>query len=119
MYVCVCVCIYIYMCIYVYIIYIYIYIHIYVYTTPCWHGDLAAQCRTTALHDAPQRRETSGRTQNLCQMIAWGRSTSRSLCAALQAILSNAPKGNGVGAKGSQNQTRVLRTMPSREKQGL
>ena len=33
--------------------------------------------------------------------------------------LSNAPKGNGIRAKGSQNQTQVLRTMPSREKQGF
>ena len=33
--------------------------------------------------------------------------------------VSNAHKGNGIGAKGSWNQARVLGTIPSREKQGL
>ena len=33
--------------------------------------------------------------------------------------LSNAQRGNGIGGKGSQNETRALRTMPSREKQGF
>ena len=33
--------------------------------------------------------------------------------------LSNASKGNGIGAMDSKNQTQVLRTMPSREKQGF
>ena len=33
--------------------------------------------------------------------------------------ICNAPKGNGIVANGSQNQTRVLRTILSREKQGF
>ena len=39
--------------------------------------------------------------------------------ASLLTSLSSAPKGNGIGATGSKNQTRVLRTMPSRETQGF
>ena len=34
-------------------------------------------------------------------------------------LVSNAQRGNGIGGKGSSNETRVLRTMPSREKQGF
>ena len=34
-------------------------------------------------------------------------------------IISDAQRGNGIGGKGSQNEARVLRTTPSREKQGF
>ena len=35
------------------------------------------------------------------------------------AALSNAQRGNGIGGTGSENETRVLRTLPSGEKQGV
>ena len=34
-------------------------------------------------------------------------------------VLSKAQRGSGIGGKGSQNEARVLRTTPSREKEGL
>ena len=80
----------VHICIYTYIhVYIYIYIYIYVY-----------------IH----RYKT-------CLSLLLPFFTC--LAAAATPSLSNAPKGNGIGAKESENQTQVLRATPSREKQGF
>ena len=103
MYVCMYIYIYTYICMYV-CIYIYIYTHMCIYIYIYIY-----------IYRARRRRAVVGgavEKLNRNESNRIGPKTAR-------VSISNAPKGNGIGATGSKNQTQVLRTMPSREKQGI